>query len=90
MENIEPCLIMIAIMKSCKYAPFMKDIEPRLIETICGYAMTEPCVEPRFIEYMGYTVYDHTSCGFISNFLSIHDRDIIIKYAKQFLNEQKW
>ena len=70
-ENMYPCLIMIAIMKSCKYAPFMEDIEPRLGEVLCGYAMREP----------DGTIPLHA--------LNSHERDIIIKYAKQFLNEQK-
>ena len=37
-----PCHIMIAIMKSSRYEPFMQDIEPRLIESTYGYAMREP------------------------------------------------
>ena len=92
MENQEPCLIMISIMKSFKYAPFMKDIEPRLIETIMGYAMLKPGVEPMFYEYAGYTMYYHrpgeVEDGYL-NVLSSHSVDMIIKYAKQFLNEQK-
>lgn len=41
LENIEPCMIMIAIMKSFKFDPFLKDIEPKLVETSFGYTMTE-------------------------------------------------
>ena len=87
-ENIEPCLIMISIMKSYKYDPFMKDIEPRLIETMAGYTMCEPGFEPRFVEWMGYThvVPDGT---INTNILTSDHINIIIKYAKQFLNEQK-
>ena len=88
-EKNQACMIMISIMKSCKYTPFMEDIEPRLIETSSGYAMLEPGVQPRFIVYMGYTMYDHISCGAISNALSIHDRDIIMEFAKQFINKQE-
>ena len=70
-EKNQACMIMISIMKSCKYIPFLKEIEPRLIETMPGYAMREPDGEI-------------TSNTFLS-----HHRDIIIKYAKQFLNKQK-
>jgi len=70
-ENIQPCLIMIAIMKTCKYGPFLKDIEPRLVETSAGYTMPDP---------------DGELSG---NSLNSQNRAIIIKYAKQFLNEQK-
>ena len=71
LENIQPCMIMINIMKSCKYGPFMKDVEPRLVETSPGYTMRDPDGE------------------IASNALMSRHRDIIIKYAKQFLNKQK-
>jgi len=74
MESQEPCLIMIAIMKSCKYAHFMEDIEPRLIETMMGYTMLEPD---------GELSRDCFNC------LSSNHIKIIVKYAKQFFNEQK-
>ena len=88
MDYINPCLMMIAIMKSCNFAPFMEDIEPRLIETLTGYTMIDPGVEPRFVEYLGYT---HVVPGFgiTTNILTSDHRDIIVEYAKQFLNEQK-
>ena len=70
-EQQTPCNIMISIMKSCKYGPFMKDIEPRLVETSPGYTMRDPDGE------------------IASNALMSRHRDIIIKYAKQFLNKQK-
>ena len=70
-EINQACMIMISIMKSCKYAPFMKDIEPRLVEVMSGYAMRE------------------TDSKVPINALLSHDRDVIIKYAKQFLCEQK-
>ena len=89
MESQEPCLIMIAIMKSCKYAPFMEDIEPRLVETCVGYTMIEPGFKPVFFESIGYTWVKLEGPGFTANFLTSDHREIIIKCAKQFLNEQK-
>jgi hypothetical protein len=65
------CQLMIAIMKSCKYKPFVKDIEPRLFEATYGYVMTEPDGE------------------ILTNVLDNHHVDMIVKYAKRFLNEQK-
>jgi hypothetical protein len=49
--------IMTSIMRTCNYAPFMKDVSPNLVEYTLGYS-------------------------------NINDYDII-RYAKQFLNEQK-
>ena len=67
----------------------MKDIKPRLIETMAGYAMLEPGAEPRFYESFGYTHVVPDVKIVTNNILLSHHRDIIIKYAKQFLNEQK-
>ena len=65
-------MIMISIMKTWKYHPFVKDIEPRLFETAGGYTLLEPDGSMPYL--------------YVTN-LSIHHRELIIKYAKQFLNE---
>ena len=70
-DIITTCHILIAIMKSYQYAPFVKDIEPRLTETTNGYTMSTPYDS---IQYIG---------------LGAPHINLILEYAKQFLNEQK-
>ena len=41
-DNNTSCHIMIAIMKSYKYTPFMEDIEPWLVESNFGYTLSMP------------------------------------------------
>ena len=41
-DNLTTCHIMIAIMKSYKYTPFMEDIEPWLVESNFGYTLSMP------------------------------------------------
>jgi hypothetical protein len=66
----EACHIMIAVMQSCNYAPFMEEVQPRLRETINGYTLSAP---DDTILILGLVTQGY---------------DLIISYAKQFLNEQ--
>ena len=75
MDNNYYCMyifapILISIMKSCNYAPFVEDVVPMLHECIFGYTMVQPGDE---IMYLG---------------LSSQAIEIILKYSKDFLNEQ--
>lgn len=38
----EACHIMIAVMQSCNYAPFVEEIQPQLRETLNGYTLSAP------------------------------------------------
>ena len=63
--------IVISIMNSCNYAPFVRDIMPKLHESMFGYTMCSP--------------YD----DIIRVGLTKSEQDLIMKYAKQFLNDNK-
>ncbi|MDR2910337.1 MAG: hypothetical protein LBV47_03085 [Bacteroidales bacterium] len=64
----ETCHIMVAVMQSCNYILFKKDVGTKLRETSMGYSMDIS----DDIMYLG---------------LNSHS-DIIVKYAKKFLNEK--
>ena len=64
--------LMVSIMLSCNYPPFVEEVVPRLGETAGGYFLTAP---------NGNTLR--------TGIIHYDDIELILKHAKQFLNEKK-
>ena len=69
---LESYNLMISIMISCNYKPFVTEVGPRIREGAGGYYLI-----------------DSDNGKFQSNALSASHVELILKHAKQFLNEQK-
>ena len=77
-----PFTIMISIMLSSNYPPFVEDVKPLLIElSSCSYGLKSVDFE----EADGFI----NGTGYVKPNRNVEASDLIIRYAKQFINDNK-